>query len=691
MTPNRERITANKHQDVVERASLRASSRHHVSLPLCLAVTLMAVAALAVVLGASVDSTQPGDQRQTQDRGVSDEATMISAEVAAAEEPPAAAGGDADAGACCRGGADPDNCPADLDGSGEVGVDDLFILLAAWGECAKPENCPADLNGSGEVGVDDLFELLAAWGPCPENGECDIVTLEMCEDLDGYFLGTDTSCEDCPAPVVCSDEAVEENEPCGESTNDGCSLDPPAFGQALTCGDDVCGTLWAIDGQRDEDWFTITVTEDTKITWTVEAPYPVEVIILTETCPALVAASSTGINPTVQACVAPGEYILAIRPDVQEGLACDSGVAGYTGTVSCESCTVPTGACCTPDGGCDELSSLQCFVTDDDAVYMGDGSQCSQVDCPFGPPLGLCEDNCGEVIIDDGLGGFCDCDVFCEENDTCCPGVCADCPDLPQCDPAFICFNAEGDCCEPNNTPGCEDASCCDAVCSCDPYCCAQPWDAFCSLEGPCSAAELCPACGGEGCPPVSCQNNENEPCGEALNDGCLVDQENPPFGTIQCGETICGNLWAAASPDAPNGARDEDWFLLDLTEATSLVEITWSVEASHPVSLHILTPTCPTQVLAGPINDCAGSLTITLEPGEYVMFVAPTVVDGLPCPGFAYEATLTCKDAVSECKGNCGGIAPSGCFCDESCFLSNDCCPGICDECPDFPHCDLP
>jgi hypothetical protein len=56
-------------------------------------------------------------------------------------------------------------CPADIDGSGEVGFDDLLILLSSWGPCSPP--CPPDLDGDGEVGFQDLLELLSTWGPCP--------------------------------------------------------------------------------------------------------------------------------------------------------------------------------------------------------------------------------------------------------------------------------------------------------------------------------------------------------------------------------------------------------------------------------------------------------------------------------------------------------------------------------------------
>lgn len=55
-------------------------------------------------------------------------------------------------------------CPADLTGTGEVDIDDLFTLLSAWGPCP---DCPEDLNGDDVVDTEDLFELLSVWGSCP--------------------------------------------------------------------------------------------------------------------------------------------------------------------------------------------------------------------------------------------------------------------------------------------------------------------------------------------------------------------------------------------------------------------------------------------------------------------------------------------------------------------------------------------
>ena len=58
-------------------------------------------------------------------------------------------------------------CPADIDGSGDVGVKDLLFLLGAWGDCPAKGDCPADFDDSGDVGVKDLLFLLGAWGDCP--------------------------------------------------------------------------------------------------------------------------------------------------------------------------------------------------------------------------------------------------------------------------------------------------------------------------------------------------------------------------------------------------------------------------------------------------------------------------------------------------------------------------------------------
>ncbi len=54
-------------------------------------------------------------------------------------------------------------CAADVDASGDVGVDDVLAVLSDWGETGVS---PADVNGDGVVSVDDLLMVIGAWGPC---------------------------------------------------------------------------------------------------------------------------------------------------------------------------------------------------------------------------------------------------------------------------------------------------------------------------------------------------------------------------------------------------------------------------------------------------------------------------------------------------------------------------------------------
>lgn len=59
----------------------------------------------------------------------------------------------------------PNPIASDLNNDGVVNVSDLFMLLAAWGNCAQPcpPSCPGDLNQDCNINVTDLFQLLADW------------------------------------------------------------------------------------------------------------------------------------------------------------------------------------------------------------------------------------------------------------------------------------------------------------------------------------------------------------------------------------------------------------------------------------------------------------------------------------------------------------------------------------------------
>lgn len=99
------------------------------------------------------------------------------------------------------------DCPADLDGDGNVGSADLGILLAAWGD----EASIADLDEDGTVTGSDLALILASWGSCPEPATCTgsgVLAYEAwsggtnarIDHPDGIELETSTEI-DCDAPV----------------------------------------------------------------------------------------------------------------------------------------------------------------------------------------------------------------------------------------------------------------------------------------------------------------------------------------------------------------------------------------------------------------------------------------------------------------------------------------------------------
>jgi len=54
--------------------------------------------------------------------------------------------------------------PGDVDGDGDVDVDDYTAVVLAWGNCDKPP-CAADLDGDGDIDIDDYTEVILNWTP----------------------------------------------------------------------------------------------------------------------------------------------------------------------------------------------------------------------------------------------------------------------------------------------------------------------------------------------------------------------------------------------------------------------------------------------------------------------------------------------------------------------------------------------
>ncbi|MHC4991890.1 MAG: hypothetical protein ACYTGC_13015, partial [Planctomycetota bacterium] len=65
-----------------------------------------------------------------------------------------------------------------------------------------------------------------------------------------------------------------------------------------------------------------------------------------------------------------------------------------------------------------------------------------------------------------------------------------------QADPSLCGHPDAGSCCVANGTPACDDAECCNIVCSIFPFCCEFGWDEYCALV----AFDLCPPCSAGAC-----------------------------------------------------------------------------------------------------------------------------------------------------------------------------------------------
>jgi hypothetical protein len=55
----------------------------------------------------------------------------------------------------------PAPCPADLDGNGEVDINDLLVVVGAWG------TAEGDITGDGATSIEDVLAVIDGFGACP--------------------------------------------------------------------------------------------------------------------------------------------------------------------------------------------------------------------------------------------------------------------------------------------------------------------------------------------------------------------------------------------------------------------------------------------------------------------------------------------------------------------------------------------
>ncbi len=435
---------------------------------------------------------------------------------------------------------------------------------------------------------------------------------------------------------------VSELEACGESTNDGCNIDPAAFEMMLP-DLTICGTCFADAGTRDTDWYELIVPDAdgngfdvVTVTWASQFPSQVFVLDATDCAAPVIQAAGNGLDcaeNTLDAVLTPGVYVVFIAPGIStggifEGFPCSLGQNDYQISASItageSNCGGPgVGNCFTPTTGIPGCSDENC---------------------------------CNAVCAVDPFCCVVEWDVVCVgEALTICP------PDISVCGP-----DNPNDCGAANQTPGCNDQTCCETVCAIDGFCCGVAWDGICATE----AAQFC----GDGPCEITCPDGgaiEQDACGEDTNGGCNADP--PAFDSLADGDIICGKSFASG------GTRDIDWyeFTLDDTDGTGFDTVKFTVTSNFPSLYAIVdfSDCAAVNALALGDSDACVSETLTASlaaPGTYAFLIGPgdatngPIFDAFPCGGANdYVVQLEVQD--QSCSVTCpGGGVPEGELCGE-------------------------
>jgi hypothetical protein len=165
-------------------------------------------------------------------------------------------------------------------------------------------------------------------------------------DLSGFTFSYtfQTSC----GLTVCPVGAIVEAEACGDDLNGGCNMPVPVY-DPIACGETVCGTAWSdldpngIDGTRDTDWYTFTLTQPSTVTWSVDADFPALIGFVD---PAIGCTSGAFFNlsnntgecsgaVTTQNLAAGTWWVFVSNSTFADAYNCNSGKNKYVGNLSC--------------------------------------------------------------------------------------------------------------------------------------------------------------------------------------------------------------------------------------------------------------------------------------------------------------------------------------------------------------------
>jgi hypothetical protein len=284
-----------------------------------------------------------------------------------------------------------------------------------------------------------------------------------------------------------------------------------------------------------------------------------------------------GLFPEATACqkaMCDAVQMLCLLGAREDDSPCDDGNECTLDTVCMEGdCGAGTDLVCNDDNECtdDSCDAMEGCLFDPNNAACDDGDKCTlddecvdgsckgdNMDCSDGNPC--TEDYCDEKgeCQYNGISEFpCNDGDDCTANDFCVEGecisgenICADCGN-GECEESENCDNCkadcgecEGDCCEPRQTPLCDDPQTVDCVCELDVFCCETAWDDVCVEQAIEACGLICEGpnpCGNDVCEEFEDCQMCPEDCGECPGDDCCIPHETPGCADQEMAGCVCG------------------------------------------------------------------------------------------------------------------------------------------------------
>lgn len=330
------------------------------------------------------------------------------------------------------------------------------------------------------VCVDLAFDVCGNCGN-PDSGSCyassgsagcaDPVCCQSVCDIDPFCcsIGWDGSCANL-ALSVCGSPALACSSSYGPKRN--CFTSSPGRGcRDTTCCNRICLTVDSFCCEV--EWDAICALEALTFCGTASNTFGIGSCFTPHCC-----GSSPGCTTPCSGCNDRG---------------CASAVCAYRPT------------CCTAkwDALCVDLALALCI---------------DKQECPSAGP-------CNQAHRLTGCSDPSCCNAVCNFDPECCitewDASCVDAFRIYCLPPSTFNCPCDGTCFEPKTSPGCNDRSCCAAVCAVEEACCLSQWDAICASL----ARDLC--CG-------------NSLCGDPCNKDCLVVHAQPSCSDAFCCEAVC-------------------------------------------------------------------------------------------------------------------------------------------------------